>query len=183
MEYSHCNKCNTTKNVTDFSPSKGVNSHRNSPKYKYCKICSAAIAREWRKNNKNYQGSGVRKHIPKDDLLLYSAISSRLIYAKGRANKRNQIIPNLTKDYLYTLYKSQNGLCALSGHAMSLIVGDLTCLSLDKIDPDLGYVEGNVQWLMWCTNRAKGELSSSDFIALCEKIVSTNQKVQRLSKA
>ena len=54
-----------------------------------------------------------------------------------------------------------------------------TSATLEK-DPAKGYVEGNVQWLAWCVNRAKGDLELNDFFDMCE-IVLQHRKEQRLS--
>ena len=53
-------------------------------------------------------------------------------------------------------------------------------LSLDQIDASKGYIEGNVQWLTWFVNRAKGEMSQEIFLSMCETVL-VYQKVQRLS--
>ncbi len=35
--------------------------------------------------------------------------------------------------------------------------------SPDRIDPGSGYVSGNVQWILWCINRAKGRMPEHHF--------------------
>lgn len=109
-----------------------------------------------------------------------SAISDRLMNAKLRAKKYNQITPDLDREYLYQLFKDQSGKCALSGAVLKLEKRAVTCLSLDKINPGLGYVKGNVQWLAWAVNRAKGDMESEIFLDMCKQVLE-HQKVQRLS--
>ena len=70
---------------------------------------------------------------------------------------------------IYTVI--QKGLCAISGIPMTLELNSEYILSLDKIEPSLGYVENNVQWVCWCVNRAKGQMPLPEFILLCRTIV------------
>ena len=82
--------------------------------------------------------------------------------------------------YLYQLLLDQDKKCALTRAPLLLEPNSPLCLSLDQKDPSKGYVEGNVQWLAWCVNRAKGDLALDDFYDMCE-IVLQHRKVQRLS--
>jgi hypothetical protein len=109
-----------------------------------------------------------------------SAISSRLTQANQRIKKYSQIASDIDKEYLYQLFKSQNGLCALSGVKLRIEKQAIACLSLDKIHPDKGYLKGNVQWVAWAVNRAKGDMDEEVFINMCQQILEY-QKVQRLS--
>ncbi len=43
--------------------------------------------------------------------------------------------------------------------------------SPDQIVPGKGYVPGNVRWVLWAVNRAKGEMSEEDFVEICRKVV------------
>lgn len=118
--------------------------------------------------------------IPEDDRLLVSAISDRLMQAKERVKKYGGVAMDIDRDYLYQMFKDQQGLCALSGALMKVEKGAITCLSLDQIKPGLGYVKGNVQWVAWAVNRAKGDMDSDVFLDMCLQIVEY-RKVQRLS--
>jgi hypothetical protein len=42
--------------------------------------------------------------------------------------------------------------------------------SLDRVEPLKGYTKGNVVWVRWCCNMAKGTLSVSDFIEMCRAV-------------
>lgn len=112
---------------------------------------------------------------------MISAISSRISQAKN--NSRGKQLPemNLTVDYLYDLFKQQDGRCALSFIELRIEKEHLATLSLDKIIPAKGYTQGNVQWTAWAVNRAKGEMPMDDFILMCQHVLEY-QKEQRLSK-
>jgi hypothetical protein len=127
----------------------------------------------WRKRNAAYKPSGKVTRIPPDDRLLMSAIRRRLNEARVRCKKLRRPLPafDLTADYLYQLFKQQGGRCALSGVTLSLTANHPHCLSLDKIDANRMYSEGNVQWLSWYINRAKGEMSVAVFYSMCETVL------------
>lgn len=169
-----CKHCNENKNLSEFGiqgKPEGNNFRIKKLTYHaYCKKCMATRAREWRKKHKNYRGSGKYKQYPKEDRLLVSAIGSRLTDAKQRTKKHSQIPVQVDKHYLYTLAKKQQMCCALTNEPMTLDTGLPNTISLDKIDPMKGYIEGNVQWLCWAVNRAKGDLSTNTFVNMCTRI-------------
>jgi len=179
-----CAVCKQPKPSSEF-PSHGRNAYstlrKNVPaKENRCRPCKAEYAREWRKQNPSYQGTGKLKNIPLEDRLTVSAISHRLVCAKVRAKKYGGPMPDIDRDYLYELFKKQKGRCALTGVPMKVEKKAITCLSLDQIDSNLGYVKGNVQWVAWAANRAKGDMSHEVFVDMCRQVVEY-QKVQRLS--
>ncbi|AHC93969.1 endonuclease [Achromobacter phage JWAlpha] len=183
MQSKICVKCGVDRPLDEFTRAKPSMNFSESHKthHTYCKQCNAAYAREWRKAHPAYRGSGTISKVPVEDRLLMSAIRQRLTDAKVRCKKLRKPSPTVTADYLYELYKKQERKCALSGVILNLEKAHPLCLSLDQIDPNLGYVHDNVQWLAWCINRAKGDLSLNDFYSMCETIL--HQKVQRLSKS
>ncbi len=181
MQTKHCKSCDTVKSLEDFTRSKNTFKYSTSQSHhSYCKVCNAARAREWRKTHPNYKGTGRIKSIPKEDRLLMSAIRQRITDAKMRCSKLKKDPPILTDTYLYDLFLKQDRKCAILGVPLAIETENLLTLSLDQIEPDKGYVEGNVQWLSWCVNRAKGELSLDDFYELCSRALEY-RKVQRLS--
>lgn len=178
-----CNECGVTKPIEEFTRSNRTYSFKNSKSttHTYCKECNAARAREWRKTRPNYKGTGRINSIPFEDRMLMSAIRQRITDARGRCKKLKKSEPVITDTYMYELFLKQNRACALTGMLLSLVTDDPLCLSLDQIDPEKGYVEGNVQWLAWCVNRAKGDLPTDQFYEMCE-VVLAYRKVQRPSK-
>lgn len=175
-----CTKCNQEKLLEEFSK-KGLgktnfNSSKPSPsmqdiRKKTCKKCDADYARKFRKQNKNYRGSGMTNKYTIDQRLLVSAVGARLGDARSRMAKGFAFVsPELDRDWLYNLFTAQNGECALSGEIMLLERKSPYSLSLDQIIPSKGYIKGNVQWVTWAVNRAKGDLSSEAFLGMCKKI-------------
>lgn len=93
----------------------------------------------------------------------------------ANAKKRN-ITYDLSIEYLWDLYKSQNGLCALSKLPIvfSKKTTDLNTASLDRIDSNIGYIEGNVQWTHKDVNKMKMDFTELRFIELCKIISNLN---------
>ncbi len=183
-----CSMCKEEKPLTEFPVINENGTHYRTKGTNYgshgdrCRPCKAAYAREWRRKHTNYRGTGKLKSIPKEDRLLVSAISDRLMQAKQRIKKYGGIETDLDRDYLYQLFKDQQGLCALSGVTLRVEKWAIACLSLDKVIPEKGYIKGNVQWVAWAVNRAKGDMAEDVFIDMCRQILE-HQKVQRLSKS
>jgi hypothetical protein len=76
---------------------------------------------------------------------------------------------SLTGEYLWQLYLNQNKKCALSGIAIDFSKNGGA--SLDRIDSNTGYIEGNVQWVYNKINIMKNEYNQNEFLKLCKLIV------------
>lgn len=177
-----CGQCGETKPLAEFSQGGGRAHYKTKDTtHSYCKSCNAARAREWRKSHKNYKGSGRITKVPKEDRMLMSLIRQRLVDARGRTKKAGLPALTVDEDYLLDLYKKADGRCALLGFEMNISKKHPLSPSLDKIDPKGGYTIGNVQWVCWTANRAKGDMTQDDFYRMCE-LALEQRKVQRLSK-
>jgi hypothetical protein len=90
------------------------------------------------------------------------------------AAKTRKIEFNVSIEYLNNLFKIQDGLCALSKVPLilsqSFSDGTQTA-SVDRINNDLGYTEGNLRWVHKDVNRLRGPLSDEDLIKWCKLIV------------
>lgn len=167
-----CTLCNETKPLECFSVSQSktddsVNYRTVSPKPRAnCKECDAERAREFRKRNKNYKGSGKIVNVPKEDRFIMSAIRTKVTQAKTN-NKRTKRPFDIDADYIYELWKSQNNKCIYTGEDFIIETYHNANLSIDKIEPELGYVKGNIQLVCWAVNRAKGDLSHDVFLNMC----------------
>ena len=88
---------------------------------------------------------------------------------------------NLTIEHLDNLYDFQQQRCALSGAALTLDHGqnngvDNGNASLDRIDSDVGYVVGNVQFVTKDINMGKQKLSNADFVEMCRQVALFNEQ-------
>ena len=98
-------------------------------------------------------------------------ISNKRAYARKNAKAKGFEF-GLTTDYLTELWNKQDGKCALSGADMGFIGTGWSAASIDRIDPDRGYMPGNVQWTCWRINDAKANMQNSDFVAMCRAVAS-----------
>lgn len=82
---------------------------------------------------------------------------------------------NLTGEYIWQLFLSQDRKCALTGLSLTPPTNTVTAFtaSLDRIDSSNGYVIGNVQWVHKWINIMKWDLSQSEFINMC-RLVANN---------
>jgi hypothetical protein len=170
-----CTKCNIEKPLSEFGTDTAKVNFKvagSNKKVTQCKQCKAMTARLWREKNPKWRERITNKitKYPEEDRYLLSAIRTKLSQAKQN-NKRNNLPFNITADYLYNLFKKQDKKCAISGLKMNITKRDPYMLSIDKIIPSKGYVEGNVQWTCWAVNRAKGDMSLDELLTICKAIV------------
>lgn len=143
--------------------------HVLSGRTKYCKRCSAKVTIDARPNH------GWLTHNNQTLGLL-----SRTFFSTYRfgAIKRG-IEFNITHEYAWELFKKQGGKCALTGWQLEMSAEinhhnpayAKTTASLDRINNNVGYIEGNVQWLHKEINRFKNHYSTVDFISMCKAVV------------
>ncbi|XAT57793.1 hypothetical protein GN241_10750 [Rhodobacteraceae bacterium IMCC1335] len=95
-------------------------------------------------------------------------ITSRFKRAQGRA-KRKKLKFSITEDYLKSIYPS-DGLCPVLGVKMEALGDRINSASLDRIDNEKGYEEGNVNWICMRANRVKGTATDEEILALAEFI-------------
>jgi hypothetical protein len=103
--------------------------------------------------------------------IIHSGINTR--------QKRTNLEVNITKEYVNELYIKQNGKCILSGLEITLpkTWKDRTyTASLDRIDSEMGYIVGNVQWVHKHINVMKNSFPQEMFILLCNKVSEQNEK-------
>lgn len=177
-----CNTCNQTKDLSEFGRQNAKNNFHKGliPVYKGdCKKCLAKKAKAYRDSKpdlwKKYKDKSKSKNafFPDEHKLLVSAIRTRIHSAKQNNKRYSDREFALTDEYMYTLWKSQQGKCALSGVDLVIEKSHPDSLSIDKIIPEKGYTEGNVQWVTISVNRAKSDLTQEQLITMCQNILKT----------
>lgn len=73
----------------------------------------------------------------------------------------------VTKEYLWNLFITQNHTCAITGDYIEHIKD----ASLDRIDSSKGYIEGNVQWVTCQANISKHIMSMEELYEFCKKVL------------
>jgi hypothetical protein len=100
---------------------------------------------------------------------------------KKARNRRHNT--DLDLIYLSQLWDTQGGFCALSGLPMHLPRNSLAWEkdtrnpwkpSLDRTDSSIGYVRGNVRYVVMMANLAKHQFTDEELLKLCRAIVNNH---------
>jgi hypothetical protein len=128
--------------------------------------CRACV---WRNNAKNVK-SGNRSKVWKGTKDISKTYFNNLKRGSKRATRTLEFSVSL--EYLQHILELQNYKCALSNidlitHSTAKRDSTEATISLDRIDPTQGYVEGNVQWVHKDINLMKFDFNEKNFIELC----------------
>ena len=93
---------------------------------------------------------------------------------------------NVTPEYLWNIFLKQNRQCSYTG--IELIFTDLKnqilqTASIDRIDSNKGYIEGNVQWVHKLVNTMKLDLDHEDFLKWCQLVSKFNESKKMLANS
>jgi len=113
--------------------------------------------------------------IKKDNLELF--LKDSFYAARNRAIKKGLKF-NLTIEYLLTLWNMQEGKCALTSLQMThtILEGKIkTNVSIDKINPKLGYTKNNIQLVCNIINIMKSNMSIKELKYFCNLIIQGNE--------
>lgn len=110
----------------------------------------------------------------------YSPFKYSLNKARSRSKSRSEVT-DLTLEYLKEIWENQNGLCPYTNIKMEMprssqdedIKKSPTKLSLDRIDPSIGYIKGNVEFVCYCINVMKNDFTKQEMIDFI-KLINNN---------
>ena len=105
-----------------------------------------------------------------------------IMFGRAVANARSRALKKgipfeLTRSDIIKMFEDQNGECYYSGLPLSVVKSDATRthdpfkMTLDCVDPDLGYVSGNVVWCAYCVNALKLKMSKESMVNICRAVV------------
>jgi hypothetical protein len=111
----------------------------------------------------------------------YSPFKYSLNKARSRSKSRNETT-DLTLEYLKEIWENQKGLCSYTNIKMEMprssqdedIKKSPTKLSLDRIDPNTGYIKGNVEFVCYCVNVMKNDFTKDQMIDFINQIKSND---------
>jgi hypothetical protein len=160
-----CSNCGETKLAVDFFY------HRARGEYmKTCKKCNTKICGAYIKKRRAGPDSYKQKFTER--------AAERKRYAKSRG------IPVMNKlgRHLMDLWEKQAGLCHYTQRKMDLDgyhQRNINAVSIDRIDPNKGYVEGNV--VLCCTfiNRMKNYHTWEELISQCKEILRISERFSK----
>ena len=101
----------------------------------------------------------------------YSPFKYSLNKARSRSKSKSETT-DLTLQYLKEIWETQKGLCSYTNIKMEMprssqdedIKKSPTKLSLDRIDPSIGYIKGNVEFVCYCVNVMKNDFSKDQML-------------------
>jgi len=104
----------------------------------------------------------------------YEDISGKYWETLKRNAKKRGIEFSISTSYVWDIFIKQDRKCTLTGLPLFFKTrsdySDGTA-SLDRIDPNKGYVEGNVHWVDKKVNTIKWNLSLDNFLRTCKMVV------------
>jgi len=90
-----------------------------------------------------------------------------------RRTSRADLTWHINQAHLYNCYHKQDGKCALSGQTMTWLTGQGKVdsnISLDRIDPTVGYEPDNIQLITYRCNIMKHDLCEDELFRLIKLI-------------
>lgn len=107
----------------------------------------------------------------------YSPFKYHSNKARSRSKARGEVT-NVTSEYLKELWEKQDGICPYTNMKMDLsktstdkdIKKNPVKASLDRIDPKIGYFQGNVEFVCYCVNVMKNDFTKQEIIDFISKI-------------
>jgi hypothetical protein len=114
----------------------------------------------------------------------YSSFKYSLNKARSRSKSKSETT-DLTLEYLKEIWETQKGLCSYTNIKMEMprssqdedIKKSPTKLSLDRIDPNIGYIKGNVEFVCYCVNVMKNDFSKDQMLHFIKLIIKNNVKI------
>lgn len=81
----------------------------------------------------------------------------------------------ITPEYIWQVFSDQKELCAISGQPIKFVrqyrkFAKLQTASVDRKNPELGYIEGNIQIVHKDINTMKWIKTTPEFIEICRQI-------------
>ncbi|MCL4301286.1 MAG: hypothetical protein KJ077_36630 [Anaerolineae bacterium] len=138
-----CWKCNTIKPLTSENFRRG---------FGYCRECE-------RDERINREGRSIE-----------GGLKSRRRAAQMRSLRRG--IPfSITDKDLMELWTQQQGKCSYTGVQMTVDGDNHFSVSIDKIEPEKGYIKGNIVLCCSAVNRMKWDMSLDELKHWCHRIL------------
>lgn len=129
-------------------------------------------------SNHHFNTNFITKPILLDNSLRsYTGVMGRYFARIRILGERRGLSFNITKEYVDNIYKTQKGKCWFSGLDINFnadVNGNGQTASLDRIDSDLGYEQGNVQWVHKDINIMRNDFTVEKFLRYCRLVAEHN---------
>ena len=148
--------------------------------YKYKESYKNALIRN--SECKKCAGTKVGKIVGKLGIGSYNGIPNAWFNNKKLNAKDRGLDFTITIEYIYELYVKQGNCCALSGIAIGWnSYGQSNhSLSMDRINSNIGYIQGNIQLVHKHINKMKQNFADSLFIELSTKVADWNRNDKQI---
>ena len=153
---------------------------------KKCETCGKKLAdtqfekidkKYFRNVCKNCSNAERNKHRSKSPEYFIRHLHSQLKYSRGKKNPEMEW--HIEPEDLLSLYQEQNGRCALSNVLMTYAKDGTGKkefnISIDRVNPHIGYIKSNMQLVCHRVNIMKHTLMEEDFWWWCKNIVEHEQ--------
>lgn len=108
----------------------------------------------------------------------HNIVTKTIINGWRQRAKRDAIPFLLTQAQLAEMWVGQNGHCAVTGRMMTVNKNDPCKVSLDRVDPSMGYSANNVRFVCTSVNFARHTMSDDDL----RKMLRDMQHIDSLRK-
>lgn len=176
-----CAKCQPLISKCSICGNHGHNKSFHNPiqTEKICKRCKKSLSineffhQKNGTNGKIYYGTNCKKC---DGIRLqkrYNTMEGRIMCLFNSIKRRCQTenIPFGTSyEYLVKQYKNQDGLCYFTKEPFVLEERGKLAVSIDRIIPEKGYIDGNIVFCLFRVNEMKSNVKYEEFIDFCKKI-------------
>lgn len=164
-----CNQCQKTLPMSDFSfrNEKRLSCVVQRPRSK-CKVCECLNTKKW------YSNPEVKVHRWEHRKQNRSKDIKYKLQDRIASWKKKTLDSDLTVDYLVDLWDKQKGFCYYTGIEMNWKANKIEKFgfSLDRLNPEKGYVQGNVVFCCYLANTMKWTHNEIEFYEFMEKILS-----------
>lgn len=139
-----CCKCKLEKTATEFHKGNGKTGPRSFVA-SYCKLCMAAYGKEH-----SHRYEAVRKE--------YRERTKNLPEVKVKQLLRVTHVDRTALDFewVWSRLTALEFKCEITGKEFTWGPKEPTSLSIDRINPDIGYTKENVRFVCWWINAAMG---------------------------
>ena len=163
LQARECSKCGESKRLNQFYY------HRTRKHYmSTCKECNSKICAEYQRGKRKAKNTG----------FIFTARAGEI---RRTARIKGVPVTNDLSRCLKELWESQGGKCFYTGLEMSLSgyqAGNDQAVTVDRIVPSLGYVEGNIAMCCSIVNRMKQNMSCDELFDLCELLLNNKPRIQ-----
>ena len=139
-----CSKCKEDKEQSAFSRTNKPE-HLRSGWQAYCKVCALAAGNAWRSLNREH--CNIKARVRAENL------NSRL---RSLLNASTVDRQHLDYDWCLEKLSQLNYKCEITGIPFTYEARSPTALSIDRINPNMGYTKENVRFVCWWINAAMG---------------------------